>query len=97
LATGPSSSPLGLDDDGTMNTTATAQLRGPELEPGTYQLSVRVVGTTPQGQSQEGTLLAPLIVPEPPDLATTAVGYLPLAVLAAVGAGVLAWWWRRGR
>jgi len=92
---GPSSVSLPTTDAGIMNGTASLQIHGVDLMAGTYQITVKVHGTANPDLAQEATVNVPLIVPQPPDIATSAGPFLPLVIVAAVAAGVAVWWKRR--
>ena len=92
---GPASVSFAVNDAGVMNGTATVQLHAVDLPAGTYQFTVRVHGTASPDLSQEATLNAPLVAPQPPDIVASAAPFLPLAIVAAIAAGVAVWWKRR--
>ncbi len=92
---GPSTLVLPPPGTGPSNVTATIQLSGPNLAPGTYDITVTVRGTTQEGLSQNATLRAPLTVPEGVGVALSSPVVLVGAAGAAAAGAFVFFWWRR--
>lgn len=95
---GPSSVALPPPGSGPMEANVTVRLSGDGLAEGAYQIEIIVRGTTAEGLSQQGQLLAPLEVS--PDLQGdpplgSSVSLLGIAVAAGLAAVGAVWWWRR--
>ena len=92
---GPTALALPPPGSGPTNVTATIQLSGPNLGPGTYEITVQVRGTTQEGLSQNATLRAPLTVPEGIGIALSSPVVMVGAAGAAAAGAFVFFWWRR--